>query len=264
VPDNPTPRVASDTPSDAPAGPGAAPSRRIGTGGSGASGAPGDEASARAGSAAAAERAEGTAPTLPPSAASAASRNGVAAQRRERRAKTRQRAVAEWVVAIGLAVLAAFVIKTWIVQAFVIPSGSMEPTLQVGDRVLVEKFAYHFSDIHRDDVIVFKNPDRLPGEPAQLIKRVVGVGGDVIQTVDGKLVVNGQAVSEPVLEPGTRTISPDGRDMAPTPVPDGYVFVMGDNRTNSRDSRYIGPIDVHRVVGKAFFRIWPLNRLGTL
>lgn len=188
----------------------------------------------------------------------------LATARKQRRAKSRQRALVEWVVAIALAITAAFVIKTWFVQAFVIPSGSMEPTLQVNDRVLVAKFAYRISDIHRGDVVVFKNPARLPDEPAQLIKRVVGVGGDVIQTVDGKLVVNGALVSEPYLAPGTRTRAPDGHDLPKTTVPAGHIFVMGDNRGNSRDSRYIGPIDNKTVVGKAFFRLWPVRRIGRL
>jgi signal peptidase I len=189
---------------------------------------------------------------------------GLATARKQRRAKSRQRALVEWVLAITLAITAAFVIKTWFVQAFVIPSGSMEPTLQVNDRVLVAKFAYRISDIHRGDVVVFKNPARLPDEPAQLIKRVVGVGGDVIQTVDGKLVVNGALVPEPYLAPGTMTRAPDGHDLPKTTVAAGHIFVMGDNRGNSRDSRYIGPIENKTVVGKAFFRLWPVRRIGRL
>jgi signal peptidase I len=201
--------------------------------------------------------ADGQAAHLPPDA-------GLASTRKKRRAKSKQRAMVEWVVAIVLAIVAAFVIKTWLVQAFVIPSGSMEPTLQVNDRVLVAKFAYRISDVHRGNVVVFRNPARLADEPAQLIKRVVGTEGDVIQTVNGKLEVNGSLVSEPYLSPGTMTRAPDGRDMPRTTVPPGHIFVMGDNRGNSRDSRYLGPIDVKTVVGKAFFRLWPIHRLGRL
>jgi signal peptidase I len=183
----------------------------------------------------------------------------VAAQRRQARIKSRNRALAEWIVAIGLAVVAALAIKTWLVQAFIIPSQSMENTLEVGDRVLVAKFAYRISDIDHGDVLVFKNPDRLPGEPAQLIKRVIGLSGDTVEAIDGHVQVNGVPIDEPYLRPGVITT-----DLPKTVVPDGDLFVMGDNRSNSRDSRFIGPVPVHLVVGKAFFRIWPPGRLGTL
>jgi signal peptidase I len=184
--------------------------------------------------------------------------------RKQRRAKSRQRALVEWVVAVGLAVLAAFVIKTWLVQAFVIPSGSMRPTLEVDDRVLVSKIAYRIGDPERGDVIVFDNPARLSGEPAQLIKRVVAVEGDEVETVDGRLVVNDQPVDEPYLSPGTATRARDGSDLEPSTVPDDHLYVMGDNRGDSRDSRFLGPIANRLVVGKAFFRLWPLDRLGRL
>jgi signal peptidase I len=187
--------------------------------------------------------------------AAAEETGGEATERR----RSHNRALAEWVVAIALAVVAAFLIKTFLVQAFVIPSGSMEHTLEINDRVLVSKFAYRISDIHRGDVIVFKNPKRLPGEPAQLIKRVAATAGDVIEAVDGKVVVNGQVRDEPYLAPATPT-----RDLPRQTVPPDHVFVLGDNRTNSKDSRFIGPIDTSTVTGKAFFRIWPLGRLGGL
>jgi signal peptidase I len=189
----------------------------------------------------------------------APSKSDVADARRRRRAKSRNRALAEWVLAIGLAVVAAFVIKTFLVQAFVIPSGSMQHTLEINDRVLVSKFAYRISDVKRGDVIVFKNPQRLSGEPAQLIKRVAAMEGDVIESVDGKLQVNDVVVDEPYLAPGTVT-----RDLPRQTVPAGQLFVLGDNRSNSKDSRFIGTIATDTVIGKAFFRIWPLSRLGGL
>jgi signal peptidase I len=189
----------------------------------------------------------------------APAQNDVAKARRRRRAKSRNRALAEWVLAIGLAVVAAFIIKTFLVQAFVIPSGSMQHTLEINDRVLVSKFAYRISDVKRGDVIVFKNPQRLAGEPAQLIKRVAATEGDVIEAVDGTVQVNGVVVEEPYLAAGTIT-----RDLPRQTVPAGDVFVLGDNRSNSKDSRFIGPIATDTIIGKAFFRIWPLSRLGGL
>ena len=142
----------------------------------------------------------------------ASTHGDVAGARRKRRARSRNRAILEWVVAIGLAIAAAFLIKTYVVQAFVIPSGSMEHTLEINDRVLVSKFAYRISDIKRGDVIVFKNPKPLPGEPAQLIKRVAATEGDVIEAVDGRVQVNGQFVDEPYLAPDTVTLRPAAPD----------------------------------------------------
>jgi len=181
----------------------------------------------------------------------------------------------EFPLLIGIALLVAFLLKTFIVQAFYIPSGSMENTLQVGDRVLVNKVVYHLRPIERGDIIVFDGAgifgsDVEPAEPAgplaavgsfigsffgftppgesDYIKRVIGVGGDTIQTVDGKLVRNGTPVDEPYLVPGTTTTGME----QPVTVPDGQLWVMGDNRNNSSDSRVFGPIDESTVVGQAF------------
>ena len=212
---------------------------------------------------------------------------GVRQERRRRRRNRARDAVIEWVVAIVLALGAALLIKTYAIQAFVIPSESMLPTLEKQDRVLVSKFSYRVSDIHRGDVLVFKNPTpperRAPKEPAQLIKRVVGLEGDTLESVGGKLNVNGRPTDEPFIIAGARTddcctkwlddatagrtdaarnttVGPNGQ----ITVPAGTVFVMGDNRPNSKDSRFIGPIDRKLIVGKAFLRIWPPNRLGRL
>ena len=189
----------------------------------------------------------------------------------------------ETAVLVALAVLLAVVFKTFLVAAFYIPSGSMETTLNISDRVLVEKVSYRFGDVQRGDVIVFVHDE--PGlEPAgpsnqvagffsslgqaigvvppsdrDFIKRVVGIPGDRI-TCDGQLLRNGQKVPEPYLEPGTTT---DGCKTTTTVRP-GELFVMGDNRGNSQDSRSFGPIQRSDVVGRAFVRIWPLNHTGWL
>lgn len=213
--------------------------------------------------------------------------NGVQHERRRRRRTRARDAIVEWVVAIALALGAALLIKTYAIQAFVIPSESMLPTLQKQDRVLVSKFAYRVSDLHRGDVIVFKNPTpperRAPNEPGQLIKRVVGLEGDTLESVGGKLQVNGRPSEEPFILAGARTddccvkwlddpsagqtdaasqttVGKNGQIV----VPPGTVFVMGDNRPNSKDSRFIGPVSRKLIVGKAFLRIWPPNRLGRL
>ena len=188
----------------------------------------------------------------------------------------------ETVVLVALAVLLAVVFKTFLVAAFYIPSGSMESTLNISDRVLVEKVSYRFGDVQRGDVVVFvhdepgfepsgpSNPVTgflsslgqaigvVPPSDRDFIKRVVGIPGDKI-TCDGQLVRNGRKVAEPYLDPGTTT-----EGCKPTTVGAGELYVMGDNRDNSQDSRSFGPIQRSDVVGRAFVRIWPLTHTGWL
>jgi signal peptidase I len=191
--------------------------------------------------------------------------------------------VRETVVLVALAILLAVVFKTFLVAAFYIPSGSMESTLNVSDRVLVEKVSYRFGDVQNGDVVVFVHDDLgleptgssnpiarffsslgqaiglVPPSDRDFIKRVVGVPGDEITCQDGRLLRNGKQVAEPYLDPGVTT---DG--CKTTVVPPGKLYVMGDNRTNSQDSRSFGVIDRSDVVGRAFVRIWPLTHVGWL
>ena len=182
-----------------------------------------------------------------------------------------------------MAFLLALLIKTFFFQAFFIPSGSMEPTLMPGDRVLVNKIPYYFHDPQRGDIVVFENPH--PGaQPDRgaiggffhwlgqglgfqkagtaeedYIKRVIGLPGDVVEGKHGAVYVNGQQLDEPYLH-GTKTAP-----FAPHKVPPGNLFVMGDNRGNSLDSRFtLGYVPISKVVGKAFVVIWPPSRMGLL
>ncbi|WP_371599597.1 signal peptidase I [Streptomyces sp. NBC_00564] len=199
-------------------------------------------------------------------------------------------------ILIGIALVLALLIKTFLVQAFSIPSDSMQNTLQQGDRVLVDKLTPWFgSEPERGEVVVFHDPDNwLAGEPVadpnalqtvlswiglmpsaeekDLIKRVVGVGGDTIECKGtGPLTVNGKALNEPYVYPGNTpcSVDEDGGQFKVT-VPEGKIWVMGDHRQNSRDSRYNqtdknhGMVPVDEVVGRAIVKAWPINRWGTL
>jgi signal peptidase I len=149
------------------------------------------------------------------------------------------------------------VVRPFIAEVFYIPTESMVPTLEVGDRVLVSKLIYLFSGPQRGDVIVFESPD----EDIDLVKRVVGVPGDNVKVVRGSLYVNGERWEEAYLNYEL----PDKESAyGPITVPEGHIFVMGDNRADSADSRYIGPVPLDYLVGKAFVRIWPLEQVGFL
>lgn len=166
----------------------------------------------------------------------------------------------EWALLILLAFIIAGAVKTFVVQPFVVPSGSMEPTIQIGDRVFANKFIYRFTSPKRGDIIVFE-PWRAGQE--DLIKRVIAVGGQTIaMRADGRFTIDGKPFDEPYLTPGNRITTP-GR-LLPYRVPRGYVFVMGDNRNNSGDSRFNGPVPMSRILGEAFVTYWPPTRIGTL
>lgn len=178
-------------------------------------------------------------------------------------------AVVEWIVVIVGAILLALVVKLFLLQAFYIPSLSMYPTLHEGDRVLVNKLSYHLHDVNRGDVIVFERP---PSETSSnipdLIKRVIGLPGESVTFVDGSVYINGKRLDESYLPDGTVTSSANAPNKctvdAPCIVPDGQVWVMGDNRGDSKDSRYFGPIEQSSIVGRAFVTVWPLGRFGLL
>lgn len=208
--------------------------------------------------------------TQPGGVAASGSAAGVAAATPERPVRSRgpaprsaTRNILEWVAVIVGAVLVALVIKTVFVQAFRIPSESMDPTLIKGDRVLVNKLSYRLHDVNRGDVVVFVRPKNLPGgpgDPRDLIKRVIGLPGDTLYARDGVVYVNDRPLKEPYLPTGTSSVNMD----QPVTVPPGRVWVMGDNRTNSQDSRVFGPVPRDSIVGRAFLVMWPLNRLGSL
>jgi signal peptidase I len=179
-----------------------------------------------------------------------------------RRRRTR-RWVLEWLAVVLVAVAVAAVVRVFVVQTFYIPSGSMEPTLMIGDRILVDKLSYHLHGVGRGDIVVFSRP---PGEPASpglndLVKRVIGLPGEWISSEpDGTVLINNKPLSEPWL--GTLALSDPGPPIRRQLIPAGEYFVMGDNRGNSQDSRYFGPISRSLIVGRVVFRIWPISHMS--
>ncbi len=152
---------------------------------------------------------------------------------------------------IGAVVTSIFII-IFIVQAFYIPSASMEPTLQVGDRILVNKFIYRFRSPQRGEVIVFKYPVK---PEYKFIKRVVGLPGERVEIIDGVVYIDGKSLKEEYI------IDKGYTDFSETVVPKGHYFVLGDNRNNSEDSRFWGFLPQENIVGKAFLIFWPLKRI---
>lgn len=169
------------------------------------------------------------------------------------------RFVGEWVVVLVGAVAFALVLRAALFQAFWIPSESMESTLQLQDRVLVNKVSYRLHDVNRGDVVVFRRPDDEPAEIRDLIKRVIGLPGETIEGRDNAVWINGQRLEESYLA-DDEVILPFG----PVTVEEGHVFVMGDNRDESLDSRFFGTVPEDRIVGRAFVLFWPIDRAGFL
>jgi len=178
--------------------------------------------------------------------------------------------IAELVTVVVIALVIAVLLRTFVVATYSIPSGSMEPTLQIGDRIVVDKLSYHLHGMGTGDIIVFSTPatENCAGPPvADLVKRVIGLPGQTISLAAGRVYINGVVLPEPWLPPATRTETEPGPSVRPYSlhhpyrIPAGDVYVMGDNRTFSCDSRYWGPLAESKIVGKVDLRIWPLSRL---
>ncbi len=170
------------------------------------------------------------------------------------------RSAIEWVAVIVGALVVALVVKTFLVQAFYIPSESMVPTLEVGDRVLVNKLSYRSGDISRGDVVVFARPGGAGADGIKdLIKRVIALPGETVEGHDDHVYINGNLLQEPYLQPDVHTST-----FGPELIPEGHIWVMGDNRTASDDSRRFKSVPIDDVVGRAFVIIWPIGDFGGL
>jgi signal peptidase I len=204
---------------------------------------------------------------------------------KQKREKSTAGSLIEFVVIIVVALGLAILIQAFLVKPFRIPSPSMVPTLDVGQRVLVNRLGTHFGDPSRGDVVVFKPPAGadsnecgIPSEPddghpcakptdkrssSNFIKRVIGLPGDTLFVRDNRAYVNGKRLTEPYINKDTSCDALCNLDK-PIKIPPGYFFMMGDNRGQSDDSRQWGPVPKKWIIGRAFFTYWPPNRIGTL
>lgn len=196
--------------------------------------------------------------------------------------------LAELPVLVFVAFVLALLLKTFLIQAFYIPSESMLPTLEVGDRVLVNKVVYELREPRRGEVVVFRDDGGLTGIPDQrsfpqraidfltsglgappserdFIKRIVGLPGETLEVRDGVVLIDGEPIPEEAVSDGGYLMARDLADFGPVTIPAAEYFVMGDNRPNSADSRSaLGTIPADNLVGRAFVIVWPLNRADTL
>lgn len=169
---------------------------------------------------------------------------------------------------LGLSAILAFGIRTFVAEARYIPSKSMVPTLQVDDRLIVDKVSYYFKNPQRGDIIVFMPPDEAsvvctgPQAPQTnkdaYIKRIIGLPGDTVEVKQGQVLINGNPLKEGYVEE-----VPDYQ-YGPRTVPQGSYLVLGDNRNNSCDSHYWGFVPRENIIGRAIVRFWPLNRVGEI
>lgn len=162
----------------------------------------------------------------------------------------------EIIESVLIAVVLALIIRFFLFQPFFIPSGSMEPTLTIGDRIIVNKIIYRFSEPKRGDIVVFKypvNPKR------DFIKRLIGLPGETVEIKNSNVYINGKIIKQPWLPANL-----EYPDFGPVKIPQGNYFMMGDNRNNSEDSRYWGNLPQKNIIGKAMFIYWPFNRVKQL
>jgi len=209
----------------------------------------------------------------------------------ESRRSAALRSTVEWLAVLVVALSAALLIKAHVVQAFEIPSGSMQTTVNIGDRILVNKLSYRFGEVTRGDIVVFERLEGTPGSTDDLVKRAIALPGETIEVrEDGRIWIWGPGetaddalrLEEPYLDVSNAVLpSPRARDAESVDVwdqrcvnqprtpgrctlSDSSYFMMGDNRNASSDSRFFGPVPEENIVGRAFLRIWPVGDIAAL
>ncbi len=165
--------------------------------------------------------------------------------------------VVEIVKTIAMAAVLSFGIRTFVAEARYIPSSSMEPTLQINDRLIIEKMSYRFTEPERGEMIVFNATEALQAEDytEAFIKRIIGIPGDTVAVRSGKVIVNGEILEESYIKEAP------SYEYGPVTVPAGEYLVLGDNRNNSYDSHYWGFVPEDKIIGRAYVRFWPPQRL---
>lgn len=157
------------------------------------------------------------------------------------------------------AIILFLVIKTFFLESRFVPSPSMVPTIQVHDRFLLNKTAYWFKTPERYQIVIFKPPARA-GAKDDFVKRIIGLPGETIKVYKGVVYINEKPLDEPYITPDRASVG----EFSSFIIPDDHVFVMGDNRNNSQDSRYWGSLPIDNIKGEAWWRFWPVNRIGTV
>lgn len=174
-----------------------------------------------------------------------------------------KRVIKEWVQSIIIALVLALAIRTFVVQAYKIPTGSMEPTLIPGDRILVNKFLYRFREPTRGEVVVFKAPIE---RNKDFIKRIVAAGGETLEIGNGNLIIDSKTIKKPEIFNEIYYYSKGDfiARQSPLIIPQDRFFLLGDNSLRSQDSRYWGFVDRGDIKGKAFLIYWPITRIGII
>lgn len=177
------------------------------------------------------------------------------------------RGLLEWLGVFAIALVVFTLIRVFVVSPFLVPSGSMEPTILIGDQVFAQRVSAHLGDTPEiGDIVVFRNPVAASDHEI-LVKRVVARGGQTVDLIDGRVYVDGIAVEEPYVVGESLPLPTQAPGVSidyPYVVPDGTLWMMGDNRENSSDSRYFGAVPTGNVVGTVFFRYWPFSRIGLM
>jgi len=173
----------------------------------------------------------------------------------------RRKVLIEWTLIVIIAIIASFIVRTFVFETYFIPSASMEPTLLIGDRIIVNKLAVDLGTIHTGDIVVFKAPpaENCGTKVDDLVKRVIGVPGDHLTSKGNTIYINGKP-----LKITWSHYEPLGTPIGNVTVPKGQYYVMGDNYPDSCDSRFWGTVPRSDIIGKVFLRIWPLSRIGFL
>ncbi len=165
----------------------------------------------------------------------------------------------DWTETIIVAFVLALIIRAFFLQVFWIPSSSMEPTLDIQDRIVVNKVVYHFREPRRQEIVVFRQASQQEKEPKKdLIKRVMGLPGETLEIKDGIVYINGKEIEE------DHPLNRDFSNFGPVDIPRDSYFVLGDNRPASADSRYWGFLPGKNIIGPAFIRIWPFSKVGLI